>query len=225
MSARYGALFWALFALVPPAPAIELGAGGLNVRVPLATMQQVRHATTTRQQYDFSCGSAAVATLLTYHYGRRVTEQAVFEQMFRNGDKAKIRTHGFSLLDMQRFLATRGFRADGFELPLEKLFEARLPAIVLISDKGYNHFVVIKGMADGRILLGDPSRGTRAMPIADFREIWQNKLLFVIHGYKGMPAFNANADWRSAPVARLDHGINRNSLDLATQSRYGPGEF
>lgn len=216
-----------MLALAPMAgaSAIDLGTGGLNVRVPVASIKQVRMATTTRQQYDFSCGSAALATLLTYHYNRPVTEQAVFEQMFRNGDQAKIRTLGFSLLDMQRFLATRGFKADGFELPLEKLLEAKLPAIVLISDKGYNHFVVIKGMADGRILLGDPSRGTRTLPLDQFREIWRNKLLFVIHGYKGMPEFNGNADWRSAPVARLDEGINRTALDMVTQSRFGPGEF
>lgn len=214
-----------LLALAVPACAIELGAGGVSVRVPLKTMQQARMATTTRQQFDFSCGSAALATLLTYHYGRPVTEQAVFEHMYRNGDQAKIRSQGFSLLDMQRFLASQGYRADGFELPLEKLFESRLPAIVLISDKGYNHFVVVKGMSGGRILLGDPSRGTRAMPLARFHEIWHNKLLFVIHGYQGMPEFNGSADWRAAPVAHLGDGINRNALDLATQSRYGPGEF
>ena len=216
----------AALALLPMlgASAIDLGAG-LNVRVPLATIKQVRLATTTRQQYDFSCGSAALATLLTYHYNRPVTEQAVFEQMFRNGDQAKIRSQGFSLLDMQRFLAAQGFKADGFDLPLEKLFAAKLPAIVLISDKGYNHFVVIKGMADGRILLGDPASGTRTLPLERFREIWRNKLLFVIHGYQGMPEFNGSADWRSAPIARLDDGINRTALDMVTQSRFGPGEF
>ena len=225
IAARVLAAVVLVLAQAAPAAAIEFGMGGLNVKVPLATIKQARAATTTRQQYDFSCGSAALSTLLTYHYGRPVTEQAVFEQMFRNGDQAKIRAQGFSLLDMQRFLATRGFRADGFELPLEKLFEAKLPAIVLISDKGYNHFVVIKGMADGRILLGDPSSGTRVLALARFREIWRNKLLFVIHGYKGMPEFNGSADWRSAPIARLDDGINRTALDMVTQSRFGPGEF
>nr|WP_229459345.1 C39 family peptidase [Massilia cavernae] len=212
-------------ALAAPAQAIEFGVGSLQVKIPLTSIKQARMATTTRQQFDFSCGSAAVATLMTYHYNRPVTEQAVFEQMFRDGDKAKIRTQGFSLLDMQKFLASHGLRGDGFQLPLAKLFEAKLPAIVLISDKGYNHFVVIKGTADGRILLGDPSSGTRVMPIARFHEIWKNKLLFVIHGYKGMPAFNGEADWRSAPIARLDDPLNRTGLDVATLPRFGPGEF
>lgn len=215
----------ALLALAVPAQAIELGMGALNVKVPVRTIKETRMATVTRQQFDFSCGSAAVSTLLTYHYGRPVTEQAVFDQMFRNGDQAAIRTQGFSLLDMQKFLLTRGLRADGFKLPLEKLFEAKLPAIVLISDKGYNHFVVIKGSADGRILLGDPSTGTRAMSLERFHEVWKNKLLFVIHGYKGMPEFNGKADWRATPIARLDDPVNRPGLDMATLPRFGPGEF
>ncbi len=215
----------ALLALAAPAHAIDLGMGGLNVKVPVRTIKEARMATVTRQQYDFSCGSAAVATLLTYHYARPVTEQAVFDQMFRDGDHAKIRAQGFSLLDMQKFLLSRGLRADGFKLPLAKLIEAKLPAIVLISDKGYNHFVVIKGAADGRILLGDPSVGTRAMSLERFHEIWTNKLLFVIHGYKGMPEFNGAADWRGAPIARLDDPVNRPALDLATLPRFGPGEF
>lgn len=214
-----------LLALAAPVQAIELGMGGLNVKVPVRTIKEARMATVTRQQFDFSCGSAAVSTLLTYHYGRPVTEQAVFDQMFRDGNQAMIRTQGFSLLDMQKFLLTRGLRADGFKLPLEKLFEAKLPAIVLISDKGYNHFVVIKGAADGRILLGDPSTGTRAMSIERFHEVWKNKLLFVIHGYKGMPEFNGAADWRAAPIARLDDPVNRPALDMAAMPRFGPGEF
>lgn len=215
----------ALLAVAVPAPAIELGMGALNVKVPVRSIKETRMATVTRQQFDFSCGSAAVSTLLTYHYGRPVTEQAVFDQMFRNGDQNAIRTQGFSLLDMQKFLLTRGLRADGFKLPLEKLFEAKLPAIVLISDKGYNHFVVIKGLADGRILLGDPSIGTRAMSLERFHEVWKNKLLFVIHGYKGMPEFNGKADWRATPIARLDDPVNRPGLDMATLPRFGPGEF
>ncbi|NML59706.1 C39 family peptidase [Massilia sp. RP-1-19] len=224
-STLYPVLLTLAMALGPPAQAIEFGVGSLQVKIPVTSIKQARMATTTRQQFDFSCGSAAVATLLTYHYNRPVTEHAVFEQMFRDGDKAKIRTQGFSLLDMQKFLATRGLRGDGFKLPLEKLFEAKLPAIVLISDRGYNHFVVVKGMADGRILIGDPSRGTRAMSLNNFQQIWKNKLLFVIHGYNGMPEFNGAADWRAAPIARLDDPVSRTALDMATLPRFGPGEF
>lgn len=209
-----------------PAAAVDLPVpGGLRVAVPVASIKQLRFATTMRQQYDFSCGSAALATLLTHHYGQPVSEHQVFERMFVRGDQAKIRKEGFSLLDMKRFLAERGFRADGFALPLQKLIDARLPAIVLVSDKGYHHFVVIKGVADGRVLIGDPSSGTRTMTRSGFEAIWSNKLLFVIHGSASTPEFNSLADWRAAPRAPLAQGIDRGSLANLTLPKFGAGDF
>jgi predicted double-glycine peptidase len=216
----------ALLPVLHAAPALELpSVAGARLVVPVASIKQLRFQSTLHQQYDFSCGSAALATLLTYHYGTAVSEQAVFEQMFLHGDQQKIRSQGFSLLDMQRYLAARGFRADGFELPLQKLIDAALPAIVLVLDKGYRHFVVIKGAADGRILVGDPSSGTRAMGRAAFESIWANKLLFVIHGTPAAPQFNLAADWRGAPRAPLENGIDRGGLGLVTIPKHGAGGF
>lgn len=201
------------------------GIGGAGFTVPVASMKELKFQATMRQQFDFSCGSAAVATLLTHHYGHPVSEQFVFEQMFANGDQRKIRKEGFSLLDMKRFLTAQGYKADGFQLPLEKLVDAKLPAIVLVSEKGYHHFVVIKGVAAGRVLIGDPANGTRSLPRAVFDQIWTSKLLFVIHGAANPPAFNGLADWRAAPPAPLSLGINRDSLSGVTMSKNGPGDF
>ena len=166
-----------------------VGASSLGVRTPhggaytlkVTSLKEARYATTVPQQYDFSCGSAATATLLTYQYGHAVSEQDVFVQMYRDGDRRKIRAEGFSLLDMRRYLESLGFAADGFELPLDELEEEGLPAIVLLNDRGYRHFVVVKGVRDGRVLLGDPARGTRAMSRERFEALWDNGVLFVIH--------------------------------------------
>jgi uncharacterized protein len=209
------------------APAVELAlpAGGGPFALPVANLKALRFQSTVHQQYDFSCGSAAVATLLSYHYGVVVGEQQVFAEMFAHGDQAKIRREGFSLLDMKRYLAQHGFTADGYELPLAKLAQARYPAIVLVSDRGYLHFVVIKGVAGGRVLLGDPAAGTRAMSEAAFEAIWRNRLLFVIHGWSGTARFNAVADWRAAPQAPLAEAIDRRSLADVTLPKNGPGNF
>lgn len=215
-----------LFASIGNAAAIELPlAGGVRVDLPAASLKEIRYRTTLRQQYDFSCGSAALATLLTHHYGLPVTEQRVFEHMYLQGDQQKIRREGFSLLDMQRFLAARGLRADGFRLPLQKLLDARLPAIVLVSDKGYHHFVVVKGIGGGRVLIGDPSQGTRAMSKAAFDLIWRSKLLFVIHGYRGAVRFNDAADWRAAPAAPVAEGVLRAGPAAPNLPKHGPGGF
>ncbi|MFC5479056.1 C39 family peptidase [Massilia suwonensis] len=193
--------------------------------MPVKSMKDLRFQATLRQQYDFSCGSAALATLLTHHYGTPTTEQDAFQAMFTTGDQQKIRREGFSLLDMQRFLKSRGFTANGFQLPLDKLIEAKLPAIVLVSDNGYHHFVVVKGAQDGRILLGDPSRGTRLMARERFESIWANRILFVIHEAPVKPGFNLAADWRNAPRAPLDEGALRSLDSIYGLPKFGPGEF
>jgi predicted double-glycine peptidase len=209
-----------------PALAMDLSMPGVaHFGVNVKSMRAMRFTTTLRQQYDFSCGSAALATLLTYHYGKPVTEAAIFQQMFIDGDRPKIRQEGFSLLDMQRYLARLKLKADGFALPIEKLIESRLPAIVLLSENGYNHFVVVKGGDANRVLLGDPSHGTRAMALTRFKEIWPNKLLFVIHQYSGTVTFNGNADWRAAPAAPMSDVVDRSLLTNLSLPRHGPGEF
>ncbi len=204
--------------------ALELAPAGARFSVPVADLKQLRFQATLRQQYDFSCGSAALATLLSHHYGLAITEEAVFRHMYLHGDQRKIRREGFSLLDMQRYLAAIGLRADGFQLPLDKLAEARLPAIVLMSEKGYQHFVVVKGMSAGRVLIGDPATGTRAMTRHSFESAWRSKLLFVIHSRQGA-AFNTRADWRAAPAAPLADSLNRGSAAMLTLPLQGPGDF
>ncbi|NML17636.1 C39 family peptidase [Azohydromonas caseinilytica] len=193
--------------------------------VPTRSLQEARFSTTMRQQFDFSCGSAALSTLLTYHYGVAVSEQTAFEEMFRQGDQAKIRQQGFSLLDMKRYLEHHGFEANGFEAPLDALRQAGIPAIVLINDNGYNHFVVVKGLQEGRILIGDPSGGTRSMAQSDFETIWVNRILFVISNRQEAARFNAPEDWRVAPVASLGDGVQRDGLGGIVLPRLGPSDF
>lgn len=214
--------------LVPPLPAAAAdlaGVGGASYALRVTSLKEARYRSTVRQQFDFSCGSAAVATLLSHHFNTPVTEQAAFQQMFLHGDQQRIQREGFSLLDIKRYLAGLGYAADGFELPLDKLAEAGLPAIVLVAEKGYHHFVVVKGLSRERVLIGDPSGGTRAMGRAAFEAIWQNRLLFVIHGSPQRPRFNEAADWRVAPQAALGAGIDRDSLQRLTLPKLGDGNF
>lgn len=213
--------------------AMQAAAADMDLRVPasgayqvwVTSLKEARFRTTIPQQFDFSCGSAATATLLTFQYGHPVSEQDVFVRMYTYGDQARIRQQGFSLLDMRRYLQSQGFEADGFELPLEKLQEEGVPAIVLLNDRGYRHFVVVKGLKNGRVLLGDPARGTRAMPKSRFEALWDNRVLFVIHNRRGQARFNQPQDWRTAPPAPLDVGLHRDGLRNIAVPRRGPGDI
>lgn len=208
-----------------PARSAELALpGGERIALRVSSLKALRFEATLRQQYDFSCGSAALATLLTHHYQFPVDEQTLFKAMFLRGDQQKIRREGFSLLDMQRYLATHGFKADGFVLPLQKLLDAKLPAIVLIDEKGYHHFVVIKGKAMAASCSAIRP-AARALARSRFEQIWVNKILFVIHDTPAAPAFNTLADWRAAPRAPLGEGVSNTALPLATLAKFGPGDF
>jgi len=211
---------------VAHAAALDIpGMRGGPVSVRITSMKEARFKGTVRQQFDFSCGSAAIATLLTYQYGQPTSEQMAFAAMYAAGDQDKIRREGFSLLDIKRFLETRGFAADGFELTLDKLAEARLPAIVLIKEKGYHHFVVIKGMRGERVLIGDPAFGTRAISRASFEAMWDNEVLFVVHNRQELARFNQPVDWSVAPRAPLEAAVHRDGLWNITIPRLGPGDF
>jgi len=193
--------------------------------VPAISIKEARYSAMIRQQFDFSCGSAALSTLLTYHYRFPVSEQIVFEEMFAQGDQGKIKQEGFSLLDMKRYLEAHGYEADGFEAPLEKLSSAGIPAIVLINDNGYNHFVVIKGLRDQRVLIGDPSGGTRAMTQKAFESIWVNQILFVISNRQDVAGFNQASDWRVAVRAPIGSGVDRQGLGSLVLPKFGPSDF
>lgn len=131
------------------------------------------------QHYDFSCGAAALATLLKYHYDVPTTEQKVLDAMFDVGDQDKIRKQGFSLLDIKNYLYTIGLPADGYRVDIKSVANVGVPGIVLINANGYMHFVVVKGVGDKHVLLGDPALGMRKVSIESFLSMW-NGIYFII---------------------------------------------
>lgn len=201
-----------------------MGPSGSSYAVPVTSLKEARFVSTLRQQYDFSCGSAAVATLLTHHYDRKVDEVEVFRHMFERGDQAKIRREGFSMLDMKLYLDGSGFRAEGVRVSLDQLSAARVPAIALIREKGYAHFVVVKGVRARRVVIGDPAMGTRVLDRADFERFWTNGILLVINDQPERARFDRDEDWRIRPAAPLGHGIGGNATDVLLLRR-GPTDF
>lgn len=222
----------ALVALLGQAPKADAGEvslvfSGQRVTVPAVSIREARFKTVVLQQYDFSCGSAALATLLTFHYNRPTTEADVFIAMYNTGDQAKIQKVGFSLLDMKRYLDSRGLRADGFKMDMEKLVKIGAPAITLVNINGYNHFVVFKGFENGEVVVGDPALGVRVLSEADFLKIW-NGVVFIIRSEPtvGREHFNLASDWRVRRKAPFATAISRDSLaSFTAQLPFAANEF
>ncbi|MBC7768718.1 MAG: C39 family peptidase [Phycisphaerales bacterium] len=192
--------------------------GSFNVAV--TSWRDIPFRTVVRQQYDYSCGSAAVATLLRFHYGLQVGEAEVFQHMFDRGDQERIRAVGFSMLDMRDYLQARGFQADGLRLPLDRLATLGVPTIALITHNNYRHFVVIKGVDENRVLVGDPTFGLQTYTRAEFESVWNGVVLAIRTAPANWPepAYNRAQEWRPWSVARLGDAHGPASLTDLTLS-------
>lgn len=232
-------VFWqrlslGLAAAVSACSSIPLPEGGapvnysssLNFAVPVSSMIGRKFDTVVRQQYDFSCGSAALATLLRYHYDDPQNEQSVFLGMWQDGDRAQIQRLGFSLLDMKRYLAARGLAADGYKVSLAQIADAKIPGIALINFNGYRHFVVVKGVDKDTLLLGDPSLGLRRESIRRFQHQW-NGVFFIVSGRAavGQAHFNMARDEARAPRGYVFPGGDPLDLAALALTRPQSGEF
>lgn len=191
--------------------------GGTELRVGVESMKERQFRGVIPQQFDFSCGSAALATLLTHHYETPTSERQTLIQMFEKGDQPEIRKVGFSLLDMRRYLESVGLRADGFRIDLEKLAELGIPAIALIEVKGYKHFVVIKGVEEGRVLIGDPALGLKVIHSKKFLKSW-NGIIFLIRNKvpTARANFNKQAEWEGLIGMRGSVALDQQTLHSLT---------
>lgn len=184
-----------------------------NFQIEAKSLQEKGWDRVIRQEYDFSCGSAAVATLLTYHYQLDTTEAEVFETMIRAGDAEQIQRHGFSMLDMKRYLDHRGLNADGFRISLDDFIRIGVPAITMVNTGGYKHFVVVKGIDDDSILVGDPAAGTLVVPREQFEQLWNGTVLGARADIEvARRHFNHDQDWAVRPDSPLARGVNRSSV-------------
>lgn len=148
---------------------------------PVRSLLEMRHDRVVIQEWDNSCGAAALATVLTYGFQDAVSERAVAQGMLRRTDPLRVKVRGgFSLLDMKRFAESRGYQAAGFRsLTLEELLALRDP-IVPIDLHDDPHFVVVRGLRDGKLELADPAFGNRRMDVQKFRAAWKEGIAFVV---------------------------------------------
>ena len=182
-------------ALPATAWAANIGIGsGIRVDPPVRSMKDMRDQGLVKQRFDYSCGAAALATILRHGFGEKVTERQILVQLFdllSDEEKKVSREKGFSLLDLQRVARARGYKAQGFRLEPRYLSRLGGPVIVFIEPRGYKHFVVLRGVRGDRVYLADPSRGNLRQPAYTFLESWLQEggkgIIFVVEPKTGPP--------------------------------------
>lgn len=125
------------------------------------------------QKRDYSCGSAALATIFTHYLDEKTTENNIINYLLNYGDlKAIIKRKGFSLLDLKEYTQYKGFTAQGYRMNMESLFDVKVPVLLPLVINGYRHFVIYTGHKDGRVFLLDPTFGSVTMLTAEFKRAW-----------------------------------------------------
>jgi predicted double-glycine peptidase len=133
------------------------------------------------QAFDYSCGSAALTTVLTGYLGRQFSERQIMDGLLKYGETDKIiQRRGFSLLDMKRLITALGYSSGGYKGSFDDLKKLDHPAIVPIHYGGFKHFVVVKKYMEGRVFVADPALGNISFPEERFKQIWDNNVMFII---------------------------------------------
>jgi hypothetical protein len=160
--------------------------GRVVVRPKVKPASAFKDQNVVKQTLDYSCGAAATATIFTYYLGEAVTEAKVIDAMFKAGNVDKIIARkGFSLLDIKKLAEFMGYRAVGYRTDMQGLVSLGKPSILAIMLRGYTHFVVFKGIENGRVFLADPALGNTTVALREFERMWYGQIALVIEPLNG----------------------------------------
>ena len=131
----------------------------------------MRDAGIVKQDYDFSCGAASIATLLNRQYGLTYSEKEILELLSKEAQE----TWKASFADMQKIMPSLGFRAEGYAVSFEQLQQLRAPVIVYLRYRNNDHFSVLYGIDSDTVLLADPSLGHVSLSRTQFLDAWKTR--------------------------------------------------
>ncbi|MBV8623380.1 MAG: C39 family peptidase [Herbaspirillum sp.] len=144
----------------------EIPAG--SIQIPIQSWKSRRDAQVVKQDRDYSCGAAALATLLNEFYGQSLSEEMLLDAMNKGDMRA-------SFEDMQRALPRFGFKAQGFAATYEQLARLRVPVVVYLRYRKDDHFSVLRGIDEHTVWLADPSLGNRTYSKEQFLDMWETR--------------------------------------------------
>ena len=196
------------------------GTGGPRGSKNVRSLKEIRDEGVVKQRWDVSCGAAALSTLLTYDFKDNTPETSIVVWLLHRVDANRVRSRGgFSLLDLKHFSEARGYHAEAFSgMSIQDLALEKTSVIVPIREKGFDHFVVVKGIVAGHVILGDPGFGNITMRVDRFQILWKNGIVFVVHP----PDDRMIGDKRLPLAARLvpDESLISRKIGVTAPSNY-----
>ncbi len=147
---------------------VSLFTATLQGQIPLKTWKALRDEQIVKQDLDYSCGAASVATIMNGFYGLDVTEAELLDRMEADG--------AASFQDLAEVVQAYGLKGMGIALNFEQLHQLKVPAIAYLKYRDDDHFSVVRSVSpDGSVSLGDPSWGNRRFTQQQFLEMWETR--------------------------------------------------
>lgn len=150
------------------AGSVNIKSQTINGNLNIESWQEIRDKRITKQDKDFSCGAASIATVLSEFYNRPTTEQEVLNALDKGDNKA-------SFADMEKALPQFGFKGVGLATSWEQLTDLQIPVILYVKQRKQDHFTVISGITKTHVKISDPSLGNRILTRGQFKEIWETR--------------------------------------------------
>lgn len=150
------------------AHAAYLATPSAHGEVAAQSWKELRDAHVVKQDQDFSCGAASLATLLNEYYGLSLSEEQILKDMNKPDMMANFE-------DMARVVAGYGFKSGGVALSYEQLAKLTVPVVVYLQHRGLDHFSVLRGISATQVQLADPSWGNRIYSKAQFLAMWETR--------------------------------------------------
>lgn len=152
----------------------------LDAGAQVKNYRDLRFDSVIGQTADFTCGPAALATLLTHYYGQPVSEQTFTQlsvaDMQARGKKV---VEGLTLLSLKKALNTENVSSAGYKLTLEQLRAVLVEGLPVVANVVYpkGHYYLVLAIDDQNVLLADPSWGVRSQPLSNFLNAWNGVVL------------------------------------------------
>jgi predicted double-glycine peptidase len=194
---------------------VQFQTSTLQGATPVRSWKDLRDENVVFQRFDYSCGAAALATLMRYYFGDDTSEEMILAGILGPMTEVELRdreANGLSLLDLDTYAERAGYQAVSARLSYGSLVELAGPVIVYLEEEDYRHFAVLKGVQGDRIYLADPSLGNVRLSIDRFVRQWSGVALVL-----GKPGFGLPTEY---PLAVEDQESVPNETLAARRSLF-----
>jgi predicted double-glycine peptidase len=147
-----------------------------DVRPAVRSVLEIRRERVMIQNWDLSCGAAALGTLLRYQFGEPVTEKEVARALMsraeyvKNPELLQVR-EGFSLLDLKRYVQSYRARRVVVQLPRKKnSIRVQVASLQPLAPRNVSHGPKRPRSASARVVSLYEGEGLGQLELSDLIE-------------------------------------------------------